>query len=263
MDPGMRTSASGMRAQQIKVDVIANNLANVNTTGYKRSQVAFQDVLYDTIQGSRNVDTTSGGTIGPMQVGRGVRVAGIVRVHSQGAPEFTQRPFDMAIQGEGMYQVRMPSGEFAYTRDGSFQLSDSGSLVTSDGYELVPAIVVPPEASSIGISKTGLVSASVGADGASIDIGQIELAKFVNPSGLEAAGGNLYLETEASGEPEIGLAASEGFGMILQSHLETSNVEIVQEMVDMIAAQRAYEINSKAIRVAEEMIQVAANDIIR
>ncbi len=260
MNPGLRTSASGMLAQQKMVDVIANNLANVNTTGFKRSRVSFEDVLYETVQGPRTVNAQSGETVSAVQIGKGVRLAAITRIHGQGAAEVTQRPLDLAIEGEGFFQVQRPDGTLAYTRDGTFTLSDSGSMVTANGYLLVPGITLPPDVSAVTVSPSGVVTADTG--GGSLELGRIELARFVNPSGLLSVGENLYTETVASGTPIVGTAQEEGFGRLLQGVLEASNVEIVQEMTDMIAAQRAYEINAKAIRAGEEMMQVA-NEIIR
>lgn len=260
MTDGLRTSASGMIAQQKRVDVIANNLANVNTTGFKRSRTNFEDLLYETIQGPRS--TVNQGTIGPMQIGHGVRLASISRVHGQGGAEQTGRPLDLAIEGEGFFQVELPDGTLAYTRDGSFTLSDTGQLVTNSGNALVPNLVLPPDATAVTISETGMVSVTNGNDGSAIEVGRIELARFPNPTGLMALGGNLFGETIASGYAAIGFPQEDGYGRILQGTLESSNVEIVQEMTDMIAAQRAYEINARAIRSAEDMMQ-SINDLIR
>ena len=260
MTDGMRTSASGMIAQQKRVDVIANNLANVNTTGFKRSRANFEDLLYETVQGPRT--TAAQGIVGAMQIGHGVRLASITRIHGQGGPEVTGRPLDIAIEGEGFFQVEMPDGTLAYTRDGSFSLSDSGQLVTSGGNALVPDIVIPPDATAVTISETGAVSVTNGMDGSMIEVGRLELARFPNPTGLLALGGNLFGETVASGFAATGFPQEDGFGRVLQGTLETSNVEIVQEMTDMIAAQRAYEINARAIRAAEDMMQ-SINDLIR
>jgi flagellar basal-body rod protein FlgG len=262
MNPGLRTSASGMLAQQLRVDAIANNLANVNTTGFKRSRVNFEDVLYDTLQGTRVVNYQGAETLGPVQVGRGVRLASIVRIHTQGPLEPTGRPLDFAIEGEGFLQVLRPDGATAYTRDGTLTLSDTGGLVTGTGYQLLPGITVPPGATELTISPAGIVSATIGASGETAELGRLELARFVNPTGLLSLGENLYAATAASGEPMVGVPQEDGFGRIIQGSLESSNVEIVQEMVDMIAAQRAYEVNSKAIRSAEDMID-QANALIR
>lgn len=262
MNPALRTSASGMMAQQKMVDVIANNLANVNTTGFKRSRVSFEDVLYETIQGESVVNFNDAGTLAPVQVGKGVRVGGILRMHGQGSAETTGRPLDLAIEGEGFFQIQRPDGTTAYTRDGTFTLSDTGALVSTGGYLVLPGVTVPRDASAVAISATGIVSAQVGAAAAPVEIGRIELARFVNPTGLESIGENLYAETAASGQPISGTPMEDGFGRLIQGALESSNVEIVQEMTDMIAAQRAYEINAKAVRTGEEMMQ-ATDDLIR
>jgi len=262
MNPGLRAAASGMAAQQLRVDTIANNLANVNTTGFKKSRVCFEDVLYQTLEGTRIVNYRGSETVGPMQVGRGVRTAAILRDHSQGTTQETGRPLDLAVNGEGFFQVERPDGSIAYTRDGTFTISDTGSIVTTGGYTLVPGITVPPEATQIGISATGIVSALVANNTDPVQLGQIELARFVNPSGLESLGENLYAQTAASGQPMTGHGQEDGFGSVLQGTLETSNVEVVEEMVDMIAAQRAYEVNSKAIQAADQMIQ-DANALLR
>lgn len=262
MDASLRTSASGMIAQQRMIDVIANNLANVNTTGFKRSRASFEDVLYQTVQGPRAVDYQGSSAIGPVQIGKGVRLAAVLRLHAQGATEQTGRPLDLAIEGDGFFQVQRPDGTVAYTRDGSFTLSEGGNLVTGGGYLVLPGVTVPADASGIGISADGIVTATVGNGNAPVEIGRIELARFLNPSGLMAIGENQYVETAASGMPLAGAPQEEGFGRVIQGSLEASNVEIVQEMTDMIAAQRAYEINAKAINAGEEMMR-AAHEIIR
>jgi len=262
MNGSMRTSASGMAAQQRMIDVIANNLANVNTTAFKRSRVSFEDVLYETIEGSRVVNYQGSQTVAPVQVGQGVRVGAIMRLDTQGSPEVTQRPLDVAVEGDGYFQVQRPDGSTAYTRDGSFTISDQGQITTSDGYLLMPGITVPSDASNVSISSNGTVSVQQGTNAAQTEIGRVELARFLNSSGLQASGQNLYQSSPASGDPILGYAQDEGFGQLTQGSLETSNVEIVTEMTDMIAAQRAYEINAKAITTAENMMQ-ATNDIIR
>lgn len=266
MNPGLKASASGMRAQQARIDAIANNLANVNTTGFKRSRVSFQDLLYETMQGARIVNTGNASALGPVQIGRGVAMAGNDRVHVQGSPEATGRDTDLAIMGDGFFMVRLANDELAFTRDGTFQLSDNGTLVTRDGNPVLSPneipIQVPMEGSSdFSVSETGQVSITV--DGEVVPVGELGLMRFLNPSGLESIGGNLYQRTDAAGEPLVGLPMDSGFGKIAQGFLETSNVEIVQEMVDMIAAQRAYEVNSKAIQTAEEMIDNAINGLNR
>ncbi|HEX3929015.1 MAG TPA: flagellar basal-body rod protein FlgG [Gemmatimonadales bacterium] len=260
MDPGLRTSASGMIAQQKMVDVIANNLANVNTTGFKRSRASFEDVLYETVQGPH----TAGGDniVGPMQIGHGVRLAAVNRIDGQGGPQVTNRPLDLAINGEGYFQVQMPDGSTAYTRDGSFTLSATGQLVTNDGNALVPNIVIPPDSTAITIGPDGTVSVTGGKTAQTVEVGKIELARFANSTGLINLGGNLFGETIASGDATVGQPEVDGFGSLLQGNLESSNVEVVQEMTDMIAAQRAYEINSRAISASEDMAK-SINDLVQ
>jgi flagellar basal-body rod protein FlgG len=257
-----------MRAQQLRIDAIANNLANVNTSGFKRSRVSFQDLLYETLQGTRLVNYQNADSVGPVQIGRGVRLAGIERVHAQGSLEPTGRLTDLAVEGDGFFMVQLPNdGGISYTRDGNFTVSDTGALVTHDGFAVLGLnelpIILPPEAGSheLAIAPSGQVSVNI--NGESVPLGELALARFVNPSGLQNLGGNLFGRTDASGEPLIGLPLEQGFGKVIQGMLETSNVEIVQEMVDMITAQRAYEVNSKAIQTAEEMIQNAINGLNR
>ncbi len=262
MSGGLRTSASGMKAQQMMVDVIANNLANVNTTGFKRSRVSFEDVLYETLEGARTVNGADRQGLPPIQVGKGVKVNAVLRLHVQGTPEQTQRPLDLAIEGDGFFQVQRPDGTLAYTRDGSFSISDTGAIVTNGGYRLVPNITVPQDASDLSISPSGIVQATLGTTGQQTELGRIEIARFVNASGLVAQGENLYTESPSSGQPLLGFPQDQGFGRLMQGYLESSNVEIVQEMTDMIAAQRAYEINAKAVRAGEDMLQVTS-DLIR
>lgn len=262
MNSSLRTSASGMMAQQRMIDVIANNLANVNTTGFKRSRVSFEDVLYETVRESRVADAQSKETLAPVQIGKGVRIAAVMRLHTQGAPESTQRPLDLAVEGDGLFQLQRPDGTVAYTRDGDFTLDASGALVSTGGYAVLPGITVPQDATDVAISPNGTVSARLPGADAPTEVGRLELARFLNPSGLLAIGENQYVATDASGEPTLGVPNEEGFGRVLQGTLESSNVEMVQEMTDMIAAQRAYEINAKAVRSAEDMMQ-QSNDLLR
>lgn len=260
--PILSTAATGMMAQQTRVEVIANNLANVNTTGFKRSRAHFEDLLYQTVEGSEQVDGTSTDATAEVQVGRGTRLAAVQRVEGQGPLEPTGRPLDMAIEGDGFFQIQLPNGNLAYTRDGSFSISDQGSLVTSGGYGVAPGISIPSDATSVVISRTGVVTASVAGLTEGVEIGRLELARFANTAGLRALGENLLQETAASGSPILGFPQEDGFGRLLQGTLEGSNVEIVQEMVEMITALRAYEINSKAVSSAEEMAEIA-NALIR
>ncbi len=264
MDPALRTAATGMQAQQTRTDVIANNLANVNTTGFKRSRAHFEDLLYQTLQGPATLGSRDTEQLPAIQVGLGTRLTAVQRIDSQGSLEQTSRPLDLAIQGEGYFEVQMPNGNTAYTRDGSLQVSDQGVLVTGQGYAIQPPIRVPKEATSITISETGVVTANglTTAAGGTQELGRIELARFPNSSGLESMGQNLFTETTSSGEPIRGMPTENGNGSIAQGYLESSNVEIVTEMVDMITAQRAYEINSKAIKNSEDMAQTA-NSLMR
>lgn len=259
MDPALRAAATGMQAQQTRVEVISNNLANVNTTGFKRSRAHFEDLLYQTRQGAQAIDGIDSESIGAVQIGRGTRLAAVQRVHNQGGIEQTGRPLDLAIEGEGFLQVELPDGTIGFTRDGSLAISDQGTLVTSGGYAVVPGITIPVDSAELTISRTGVVSVSTVGDTRPMEVGRLEMARFTNPSGLRAMGENLYTATGASGEPVLGYAQEGGFGRVLQGSLEGSNVEIVQEMVDMITAMRAYEINSKAVQSAEELSEIANN----
>ncbi|HET8655418.1 MAG TPA: flagellar basal-body rod protein FlgG [Longimicrobiaceae bacterium] len=262
MDPALRTAATGMMAQQLRTEVISNNLANVNTTGFKRSQAHFEDLLYQTVQGTQTTGGQEAETAPAIQIGRGVRLAGVQRLHTQGPLEQTGRSLDVAIEGEGFLQVQMPNGQVRYTRDGSLSISDQGTLVTSDGYTVLPGIKIPSDAADVQISRTGIVTATSNDNQNIQEIGRIELARFTNPTGLLASGDNLYQQTPASGDPVLGFPQDEGMGQLVQGSLEASNVEIVQEMVDMITSMRAYELNSKAIKNSEDMMQTAS-DMVR
>lgn len=260
MDPALRAAASGMMAQQTRSEVIAHNLANVNTTGFKRSRAQFEDLLYQTVQGTAVLGQAESQTHPAVQIGRGVRLTAVQRMHAQGSLETTNRPLDVAIEGDGFFQVQTGNGQLAYTRDGGFEISDQGVLVTSQGYVLQPTIRVPNDATTITISRTGVVSATRGQNASNPEeLGRLELARFVNPAGLMAQGENLYTPTAASGEAVVGFPQDEGMGRLVQGTLEMSNVAVVQEMVDMITAMRAYEINSKAIKNSEQMLEIANN----
>jgi flagellar basal-body rod protein FlgG len=259
MNPALQTAATGMAAQQTRTEVIANNLANVNTTAFKGSRAQFEDLLYQTMQGPAVLGSSETNTMQAIQVGRGTRLSAVARLDTQGALEQTGRSLDVAINGEGYFPVTQANGQLAYTRDGSFQISDQGVLVTSDGYQVGSGIKIPADATAITISPTGVVTATEGSSTTTQELGRIELARFANPSGLTALGQNLYTQTEASGDPTSGYPGDEGMGQLVQGQLEGSNVEIVQEMVDMISAQRAYELNSKAVTAADQMSQTATN----
>ena len=262
MDPSLKTAATGMAAQQTRIDVIANNLANVNTPGFKRSRAHFEDLLYQTVEGQELLGTADAEVAPSAQIGRGTRLSGIQRVHGQGAFEITNRPMDLGIDGEGLFQVRRPDGTIGYTRDGSFTISDQGLLVTTGGYPLIPETRIPEDVTSVSISRTGIVSGVGPGQATPVEIATVELARFPNAPGLVALGENLYAETSASGQPILGTPQEDGFGRIIQGALEASNVEVVQEMVEMIAALRAYEINAKAVQASEDMADVT-NSMVR
>jgi len=259
MIKAMRTAASGMSGQQMNVDNIANNLANVNTTGFKRSKIEFQDVLYQNFR--RAGSTTAVGAEVPvgLSIGYGTKPAASVREFSTGDLQLTTNPLDVAIEGDGFFQVQLPDGSTAYTRDGALKLSADGQLVTSDGYFLIPEITIPEDTTAIAVGKDGTIEVQQFGQDVPTDIGQIELARFVNPAGLAAIGRNLLLQTSASGDPITDIAGQNGLGELNQGYLEMSNVKVVDEMVNMIVAQRAYEMNLKAIQNADDMAAVANN----
>lgn len=256
----LNIGATGMLAQQTNVEVISNNIANLNTTGYKRQRAEFGDLLY---QNLRRSGTTSSqeGTVVPtgIQLGLGVRTMSTYRITTQGTMQITDNPYDVAINGEGYFSVELPNGETAYTRAGAFGRSPTGTIVTPDGYTVMPGITVPSDVVSVSINQSGEVY--VKQDGATAEtlVGQFEIAIFPNEAGLEAIGGNLLKETEASGAPTAGAANSEGFGAIFQGSLETSNVNAVEEITSLITAQRAYEMNSKVITSSDEMLRTVSN----
>lgn len=258
----MRTAASGMKAQQLNVDNIANNLANVNTTGFKKSRVEFEDLFYQATKPLAGAGQS--GIVAPasVEVGYGATPVSTQRMFTQGELMATGNATDVAIMGDGFFRVQKPDGTEAFTRDGSFKVSAEGRLVTNDGYPLVPDISLPDNTREVMISPDGQVSVRVPGDNLPQQVGQIELVRFMNSAGLSAEGQNLLVATGASGEPTSGAPASEGFGRLAQAHLEVSNVEIVEEMINLITAQRAYEINSKAIKASDEMMNTA-NDLAR
>ena len=251
------TAATGMIAQQMIVDTISNNLANLNTGGFKRSQVDFQDLIYVKFQEyGREV---AAGVTAPsgFEIGSGVRPASTLKVFTQGELENTGRSLDLAIEGDGFLQVALPGGGTRYTRDGSLRINAEGSLVTSSGYSLEPSISIPSDWRTISVGKDGTVTVVAGASSAPTNVGTLTLVRFANPSGLASEGGNLLVETAASGTPTTGTAGQGGLGTIQQGFLERSNVQMVTELVNLIKAQRAYEINSRAIRAGDEMLTTA------
>jgi len=257
MIKAMRSAASGMSGQQMNIDNIANNLANVNTTGFKRTSVEFQDVLYQNFR-QAGTESAVGATIPTnLAIGYGTKPVATTREFSVGQFQQTGNALDMAISGDGFFQILMPDGTTSYTRDGSFKMSAEGEIVTADGFRMLPEVTVPEDAESVSISIDGEISVLLTGNDEPQSIGNIELARFVNPAGLSAVGHNLYIQTAASGDPITGTPTQDGLGKIEQGYLEMSNVEIVDEMVNMIVAQRAYEINSKVIQTSDDMAQVA------
>lgn len=255
----LRSAASGMFAQQLKLDNIANNLANVNTTGFKKATMQFQDLMYQILKPAGT--SLQSNQVEPVElsIGHGVRPVANTRSFAQGTLTQTDNPLDLAISGDGFLQVLMPDGTVAYTRDGHIQVNPDGTLVTANGYPLEPDIEIPSDAQQIIVGKDGVISVLAAGETQPDEIGQLELARFVNAAGLTSLGQNLFQETLASGAPIRGEAGKDGFGQIEQGYLESSNVSVVEQMVEMITAQRSYELNSKSIRTAEEMLSNAVN----
>ncbi|MEM1128579.1 MAG: flagellar basal-body rod protein FlgG [Bacteroidota bacterium] len=255
----LRTAALGMNAQQTAVDNTANNLANANTTAYKESRVVFQDLLYQTVQAPTEGQAEGVARPATLQMGHGAAPVATVRSFKQGSLIQSGNPLDLAINGDGFFQILRPDGTISYTRDGSFMRSAEGEVITQNGLPLEPGISIPEDTAEIIIGADGVVQ--VRSQGAAdiVEVGQIEIVRFSNPAGLQAMGGNLFDQTEASGEPIVSTPGEEGAGLIRQAFLESGNVDVVQEMVNLITSQRAYEINSKMVTTSEEMLQIANN----
>ncbi len=253
------TATTGMSAQNLNMDVIANNLANVSTTGFKKSRADFQDLLYQIMKVPGSPTSTDTKSPTGIQVGLGVKPAAITKVFTEGDIVQTQNTLDIAIEGQGFFQVLLPDGNTAYTRSGNLKMDGDGRITTSDGYPIQPEITIPEDAREITISETGVVSAILGSDTTSTELGNIDLVDFINAAGLIAIGRNLFRETEASGTAVVGTPGSDGFGTLLQGYVENSNVNLVEEMTQMITTQRAYEINSNVITTSDEMMQTVTN----
>lgn len=249
------TSATGMEAQQLRMDTIANNLANTSTTGFKRVRADFEDLLSETLRGAGAPDPRGGTAPAPLQVGLGVRAGATSRTFGQGALSATSNPLDVAIEGAGFFRVQRPSGDVAYTRAGNFRVDATGRVVTAHGEPVEPGIQIPPSATDVTIAADGTVTARTAGSVDPVQLGQIDLALFANPGGLSAIGANLFEETAASGEAVRARPGDPGAGALSQGYLETSNVQAVEEMIDMISTQRAYELNSKVIQTADQMLQ--------
>ena len=251
-------AATGMSAQQLNVEVISNNIANLSTTGFKRSRAEFQDLIYQNLRSVGSASSDTGNTVpSGLQVGLGVKPAATYRINEQGTLTTTNNQLDLAINGRGFLQVTLPDGTTAYTRAGSLQLNQSGQLVTADGYLVIPNITVPTNAVAVTVNSSGQVLATIDGQTAQSTLGQLQLATFVNPTGLEAMGSNLLKETTASGSASTGNPSATGFGSMVQGSLETSNVDTVTEITNLITAQRAYEMNSKVINTADQMMNTA------
>ena len=261
MLPALWVSKTGLSAQDMNLTTISNNLANVSTTGFKRDRAEFQDLLYQIrrqpgAQSSQDSQLPTG-----LQLGTGVRIVGTSKMFTEGSLQTTEQPLDMAINGRGFFQILQPDGTVSYTRDGSFHLDSNGQLVTSQGYSLEPAIVLPAEVQTFTVGEDGTVSVTVSGDPTPQVIGNIQTADFVNPAGLQAIGNNLFLETGSSGAPQVGTPGLTGLGTVLQNTLENSNVSVVEELVNMITTQRAYEMNSKVISTSDQMLSFITQNL--
>lgn len=253
------TAASGMQAQQLNIDVVSNNLANVNTAGFKKSRADFQDLMYQNMKTTGAPSTNTTQVPSGIQIGLGAKAAAVTKIFTEGNITQTGNELDMAIEGDGFFQIQMPDGSTAYSRAGAFKRDDQGRVVTSDGYPLIPEIVVPSNATSISIGNDGTVAVMQAGQTTPTNIGNIQLATFSNPSGLSAMGRNLFQESASSGNATTGTPGQNGIGTVAQGFIEMSNVSVMEEMVNMIVSQRAYEINSKAVQAADEMLQQANN----
>ena len=261
MDASMWVAKTGLDAQQTRMNVISNNLANVNTTGFKRDRAVFEDMLYQNLrQPGAQVGADAQAPTGLM-LGTGVRIVATEKIHAQGNMVTTQNPLDLAVAGGGFFQIAQSDGTLAYTRDGGFKVSGEGVLVNSSGYRLQPELAIPQNAQTITIGADGTVSIQAFGEAQAQTIGQIQLARFLSPTGLQAIGENLFRETTSSGPPQVGIPSQQGNGQLIQGALESSNVNVVEEMVSMIETQRAYEVNSKAIEAVDGMLRFANNNL--
>ena len=261
MHSALWVSKTGMAAQDTKMTAISNNLANVNTVGFKRDRVVFEDLFYSIQrQPGAQVDQVNELPSG-VQLGSGVRVVGTQKVFTEGSLEITDQPLDLAINGRGFFQILMPDGNIGYTRDGTFHINNEGVVVNVNGYPLEPEISIPDQTSELTISQDGIVQAVMFGDPTPQGLGQIDTVDFINPAGLQAAGGNIFMETAASGAPQGGIPGEDGFGAMIQGALENSNVEVVEELVKMITVQRSYEMNSKVVSAADQMLQFLTQSV--
>ena len=254
-------SKTGLNAQDVALRTISNNLANVSNVGFKRDRAVFQDLMYQIQRQPGGLSSQDTALPAGLQLGSGVQVAGTQKVFTEGTLQITEQPLDVAIDGRGFFQVQLPDGTTAYTRAGEFHLDSNGQIVTSDGHPVLPALTVPANATSITIGEDGTVSASLGGQAAVSQLGVLQTADFINPAGLQAIGNNLFQETGSSGTPQVGSPGTNGLGRVKQGSLETSNVSVVEELVNMITAQRAYEMNSKVVSAADQMLQFVTQNV--
>lgn len=257
----LHVSKTGLSAQDTALTTISNNLANVSTVGFKRDSAVFQDLLYQIKREPGALTSQDSQLPSGLQLGTGVRVAGTAKQFTQGSMQITERSLDLAISGRGMFQILLPDGTTGYTRNGQFQVNNNGQVVTANGYQLQPAITVPNNVSNLTIGEDGVVTANVSGEAAGVQLGQLDVVDFVNPQGLKAIGNNLFRETDASGNPVVGTPGLAGLGTIRQGSLEASNVDVVEEMVNMITTQRAYEMNSKVVSSADQMLQFVTQNL--
>ena len=254
MMPALWVSKTGLHAQDHHLTTVSNNLANVSTTGFKKDRAVFEDLFYQIQRQPGGLSSQDSRLPSGLQLGTGVRVVGTQKIHSKGIPQQTERSLDVMINGRGFFQIQRPDGTVAYTRDGNFHMDDAGQLVNASGFLLDPNITIPPQTNTVTIGRDGTVNVAQQGDTQPTQIGQITLVDFINPSGLQAVGGNLFLETASSGAPQGGVASEAGYGSIKQGFLEGSNVKIVEELVEMITTQRAYEMNSKVVSTSDQML---------
>jgi flagellar basal-body rod protein FlgG len=259
MDKTLRTASTGLSAQQRYIEIISNNLSNVNTNGYKKNRPEFQDLLYETLRPAGGNQRIGGEPLNEVQIGSGTQIIATNKEFSQGDVKATSNPLDLAINGEGFFMVRRQDNTQAYTRNGEFQLDRNGQITTAQGFVLEPGISVPSDAVQVQISKDGIIKATLNDGVTEQTLGQVELARFINPAGLKAMGDNIYQESAASGKPYFDQPGYNNTGQIIQNAVETSNVDIVEEMVNMIVAQRAYELNSKSVKTADDVLSTAVN----
>lgn len=261
MNPALWVAKTGLDAQETRMQTVSNNLSNVNTTGFKQDRAVFEDLVYQNVRQAGAQNTQDAQLPTGLSLGTGVRVVATEKEHSQGTLQQTENPLDMAVQGDGFFQILRPDGTVGYTRDGSFSVNSEGQVVTSNGFELEPPLNIPENAENVTIGEDGTVTVAVAGQADVQEVGQVQLVDFVNPAGLEPIGGNLFTETAASGAPQAGVPGVEGLGTVMQGALESSNVNIAEELVNMIETQRAFETNTKSISTSDQMLQFITQNL--